>query len=107
MSVTTVTFNDVESFLLELEQDVDKIDRRVVRCVFEVEQRNVHRHVYVVATVVVNGAIVQLREFVGEHWGPRFEEITSATEGRGDKISTAVREFCDKHELFLRSGVYK
>jgi hypothetical protein len=104
----TVVFNDVDAFLEELEKDLEDIDRKVVRSVFEfapIHAVGIHR-VSLVATARVKGEIVSLRKYVGDRWGndmPSDDEV----EARGHELGGRISKFCESHELELRSGRYE
>lgn len=107
-----VKFNSVDEFLDELRKDgaTDSISRKIIRATAQYTPNNMTsmiRLVSLVATYRRDDEVIELRRFCGDYWVNMESEGNKAT---GEKYETAlakIEEFCNKHNLDLRAGIYE
>ena len=103
-----VHFSDVREFQAELEVDKTRIYRSIVRATQMFQPTKLSptiRHVYVIAGACVRSALVELRVYCGQDWGPNFPQSKEALE-KADQIITRLEGWAQSQGLELRAGVF-
>lgn len=102
----TVTFNEPEEFLEELERDAEHVYRRIVRVTRRWTASKVHpgiHHLELVATAVVKDQVVQLRRYVGDIW--RMKGQDQPVLNAADQKQREIEARCQAMGLEVRAGM--
>jgi hypothetical protein len=103
-----VHFSDVREFQEELALDKTRIYRSIVRATKMFQPTKLSstiRQVHVIASACVRSALVELRVYCGQDWGPDFPQSKETLE-KADQIITQLEGFTQSHGLELRAGVF-
>ena len=102
----TVQFSDPEDFLAELEKDKEKVDRNLVRLVYQSTPSRMSpniQHLSVLATALVAGQVYRLEAYCGDLW--RIESQDQPVYDKGKKVKEQIASGCAKLGLEVRGGV--
>jgi hypothetical protein len=103
-----VHFSDVREFQDELALDKTRVYRSIVRVTKMFQPSKSYptaSHVYVIAGACVRSALIELRVYCGQHWGPDRPQSKEALE-KADQIITGLEAWGQSHGLELRAGVF-
>ena len=101
----TVSFHDPDEFLDELRHDKDRVERNILRLTVRRRYGEPFVTVSVVATAVIEGAVVKLEHRIGEAFAgdEKAIGIAAKTQTVLDKLSTTAKDL----GLEVRTGVYE
>lgn len=101
-----VKFNVVEEFCQELEKDVARVYRKIVRLTNQFRASRLSpmiQHVIVVSTYAADGQIIKLERYCGDIWGINQEQDDGVLE-KASTIHRQIEEACAKLDLQVRPG---
>ena len=103
--MATVQFSDPEDFLEELEQDKERVERKIIRLCFMYAPSKVSpniRHLSVVATALGEGQVIRLRYYCGDVWN--IESQDKAVQDEAEKVKKQIADGCARLGLEVRGG---
>ncbi len=102
----TVLFGDVDSFLEDLEKDLDHVERKIVRCAYLRQPiAKVYERVSVAATARVAGEIIRMEIAIGDRMPNGPEDVNREVESLAEATVERVEKFCAANELEVRGGM--
>jgi hypothetical protein len=105
-SAVRVTFTDEREFYEELRADADLVEHRIVRAIVRRTPPDAGagmQQVDVVAGYIARGQVVELVTICGVDWHTG-SEADNATDGRAERVTTALGSLCHDLQLDLRPG---
>ena len=107
-----VKFSLAEEFLDELRKDgaTGDISRNIVRATAEYVANNMTpmiKMVFIVATYRCGDEVIELRRLCGDHWVDVETAGNDETMKKYELYLAQVEEFCNRHGLDLRAGIYE
>lgn len=102
-----VKFNDPDEFLEELDSDMGKVERNIIRLTHLLRPSKLSpniNHLQVIATVKVMGEVLRLECYCGDTWGMEGQDKTVLD--KADAILKKIKEYC-AGRLDVRSGVFE
>jgi hypothetical protein len=103
-----VKFNSAQEFLKELEKDKDKVERRIVRLVYQWTPSKLSpniQHLSVVATARVEGEVYRLDRYCGDVW--QIDGQDEPVKKKAEETSKVLGEGCAALGLEVRSGCFE
>ena len=101
----TVKFSDPEDFLEELQKDREKVDRHIVRLVYQVTPTKISpniQHLSVLATALVADQVYRLEPYCGDLW--RIERQDQPVYDKGRQVKEQIVVACAHLGLEVRGG---
>lgn len=106
-----VLFHQVSDFVEELEQDAHLVENKILRvaCLYEQEQALLLVRLVVVATCIIRGKVVRLRQGCGPMLTPHpgVERRPTAVEALAHRLQETLRQEGTRLGLSLRAGIYE
>jgi hypothetical protein len=103
-----VKLTDVAEFTGELARDAEFVERGIVRVTQEARAAHggAFHHLLVHAGAVIDGQLVCLTAYAGQHWGEGVPETKRAYERAGE-LAERIRTACEAAGLETRPGAFQ
>jgi hypothetical protein len=98
-----VRFTEAAEFTGELARDAERVERRIVRLTQQARpaQGGAFHYLLVHAGAVIEGQLVCLTAYAGQHWGEGMSETTKGYE-RANELLERIRTACEAAGLETR-----
>jgi hypothetical protein len=106
-----VMFHQVSEFVEELEQDAHLVENKILRvaCLYEQEKAMPLVRLVVVATCIIRGKVVTLRQGCGQMLTPHpgVAQRPAPVEALAHRLQETLRQEGARLGLSLRAGIYE
>ncbi len=104
-----VCFHMVSEFIGEIEEDIDLVEDKILRVTRTYQETNSAPlvHLYTVATCVVRGKIVELRQYCGQMFPPHtgVDQKPTSQERLTARLEETLKQEAARLGLTLRAGI--